>query len=72
MNLMSDIYKDVQIEPHLTPLTSGEHLLKRSIENDEARLDISARSFWIRGQKAYFDVRVFNPFAKKHLDHLLR
>ena len=68
--LMSDIYKDVQIEPHLTPLT-GEHLLKRSIENDEARLDISARSFWIRGQKAYFDVRVFNPFAKKHLNQQL-
>ena len=28
---------------------------------------ISARGFWQRGDKAFFDVRIFNPFAKSHL-----
>ena len=33
---------------------------------DEARLDVSVRGFWQRGQCAFYDVRVFNPFAKSH------
>ena len=39
--------------------------------SDEARLDVSARGFWEKGQKAFFDVRVFNPFAKSHLNQKL-
>ena len=32
-----------------------------------ARLDIVARDFWGRNrQRAYFDVRVFNPFARSY------
>ena len=30
-------------------------------------MDNSARGFWQRGDKAFFDVRIFNPFAKSHL-----
>ena len=37
----------------------------------EARLDVSARDFWQKGRKAFFDVRVFNPFAKSHLNQKL-
>ena len=34
--------------------------------------NVSARSFWQRGQRAFFDVRVFNPFAKtSHLNQKL-
>ena len=29
-----------------------------------ARFDIAARGFWNSGQRAYFDVRVFNPFSQ--------
>jgi len=39
--------------------------------SDEARLDISAHGFWKRGQGAFFDVRVFNPFEKSHLNQKL-
>ena len=35
------------------------------------RLDISARGFWIRGQKAFFDTRVFHPFALSHRNQSL-
>ena len=63
--LMSDVMRDVEIEPQLTPVT-GERLPSNANMSDEARLDISARSFWMEGQRAFFDVRVFNPFAPTH------
>ncbi|CAH3041026.1 unnamed protein product [Porites evermanni] len=48
------------------PLT-GEVLISSDNSSDEAPLDVSARGFWQRGQRAVFDVRVFNPCAKSHL-----
>ena len=33
---------------------------------DEARLDISAGGFWTKYQIEYFDVRVFDPNAKRY------
>ena len=56
---------DVEVEPPLTPLT-GERLGNQVKSGDEARLDIAARGFWQRGQRAIFDVRVFSPFAQSH------
>ena len=64
--IIDDVAYDVQTEPHLQPLT-GEILRPSANKEDEARLDISARGFWQRGEKAFFDVRVFNPFARTHL-----
>ena len=64
--IIEDVAYDVQTEPHLQPLT-GEVLLPSANREDEARLDIAARGFWQRGEKAFFDVRVFNPFAQSHL-----
>ena len=39
--------------------------------SDEARLDISAHGFWKRRQRAFFDVRFFNPSEKSHLNQKL-
>ena len=64
-NWLKKISKDVEIEPHLIPL-SGEHLERSANAADEAILDLSVRGFWQRGQKAFFDVRVLNPFAPTH------
>ena len=44
----------------------GETLDKSIISGDEARLDIATRGFWQRGQRAFFDVRVFSPFAQSN------
>ena len=54
--------KDVKIEPQLLP-TNGKSLSSGSITADQARLDISARSVWNVCERAFFDVRVFNPLA---------
>ena len=42
-----------------------------SICGDKARLDIRARGFWKAGQSAFFDVRVFNLIAKRHVNQTL-
>ena len=68
--LLKDVYHDVEVEPHLETLT-GELLSNSANSSDEARLDFSARRFWQKGQKAFFDVRVFKPFAKGHLNRKL-
>ena len=47
---------------------TGEVLISSANSYDGACLDVSARGFWQRGQRAFFDVRVFNPFAKSHLN----
>ena len=39
------------------PLT-GEVLISSANSSDKARLDVSARGFWQRGQRTIFDVRV--------------
>ena len=64
-DLLSEVCPDVCVEPQLQEL-SGETLsFKTSNTSDEARLDISARSVWSRNQRAFFDVRVFDPSAPK-------
>ena len=64
--MIDDVAYDVCIEPALQPLT-GENLPPGSNTEEGARLDVAARSFWQRGEMAFFDVRIFNPFAKSHI-----
>ena len=69
--LLNEVCQDVEVEPILTPLT-GEHFQYRSANlEDNARLDISARGVWVRGSKAFFDVRVFNPLAPTYRNRTL-
>ena len=70
--LLKNVCKDVTTEPLLSPLT-GENLTGQSAnKSDEARLDIHARGFWQTSQSAFFDVRVFNPLAKRHASQDLK
>ena len=66
-SLLNEVCHDVCVEPQLLQLT-GENLNeKMAIRSDEARVDIAARSFWVTGQMVFFDVRVFNPIAKRYV-----
>ena len=62
--LLSETCPNVSTEPELQPL-SGESLTYLiSNVQDGACLDVRAEGFWgDRHQSAFFDVRVFNPFA---------
>ena len=68
-SLLKDVCHDVEVKPHLQPLT--EVVISSATFSDEARLDVSARGFWQKGQLPFFDVRVFSPFAKSHLNQKL-
>jgi len=70
-NVVSEVCKDVTVEPRLLKLNS-EQLGKGANVQDEAQLDIPARGFWERGQRAFFDVRVFHPFARSHASRNIR
>ena len=63
-SLLSEVCHNVSTEPHLQPMT-GEVMngLSANIQ-DGARLDIAADGFWgSRFEQAFFDVKVFNPYA---------
>ena len=71
-NLLSTTCKDVCVEPALSPLTGEEFNERSAILSDDARLDIKARGFWQAGQLAFFDIRVFNPLAKRYANQGLK
>ena len=52
------LYKDVEIEPRLQPITGEQMHYRTATSGDEGRLDIKARGFWRRNQVAFFDINV--------------
>ena len=69
-HLLNEVAAGVHTEPSLETLT-GEALQNRANTRDEARPDIAARGFWQECAMAFFDVKVFNPFATTHLNQNL-
>ena len=63
-NLLTEVCNDVCIEPELLPI-DGELFTGTSLYSQNgARLDFAANGFWGgRFERAFFDVRVFNPHA---------
>ena len=61
--LLQEVCKDVRTEPALLPVT-GEELPHGSNTADGARADVSALGFWSPLSRAFFDVKVVNPFAQ--------
>ena len=59
-NVMSEVCKDTEIEPKLTPLYGEELQVRTSNNSNEARVDIRTRGFWKQEQQAFFNLRVFN------------
>ena len=64
--LLAEVCHDVQIEPKLEPLTGESFSNRTANTHDESRLDVSARGLWVPYQKAFMDIRVFNPLAKRY------
>ena len=70
-NLLTDIWRDVDIEPQLLPVTGETFENGTANTSNEARVDIKSRGFWVIGQEAFFDVRVFDPNANRYLNKAL-
>ena len=54
--MLSEVCKDIEIEPKLTPLRGRELGNGTANTTNEARLDIRACGVWERGQKAFLDL----------------
>jgi hypothetical protein len=57
------VFKDVQCEPILQDLDGEEMKFKSANKADDARSDVRVRGFWGNKKNAFFDFRVFYPFA---------
>ena len=66
--MLGEVCHDVRVEPPLLPTAGRTFELASANTADDARLDISANGFWVRGQRAFFDVRIFNPMAHSNRD----
>ena len=64
--MLDSVWYDVQIEQTLKPLT-GEVFPRSANSDDRGRLDISAKGFWQKDDKVFFNVRIFgpSPFAQE-------
>ena len=63
-DLLTDVCHDVNVEPRLQPLSGETFTTRSTATEDNSRLDIAASGFWGgRFERAFFDVRGFNPFA---------
>ena len=73
IELMTETCHNVAVEPKLQPIT-GEAFRYRSTNiEEEARLDIKANGFWgSKSSCAFFDVRVFNPYAQSNRNKSLK
>ena len=64
-SLLSDICKDVKIEPELLPI--GDNTTNSSNSADKARLDVSAIGIWSQMERTFLDVRVFHPNSPSYV-----
>ena len=62
--MMKEIHREVQLEPNLQPCTEVSFSHNTANKQLGARVDLSARGFWTKGQNAFFDVRIFEPTAQ--------
>ena len=63
-NMLSEVCRDIEIEPKLTPLTCEELGNRTANTTNEARLDIRARGVWERVQQVFLDLRVFDSTSR--------
>ncbi len=64
---LKEVYNDVKVEATLQPLEGEKFRLKSVNIAPDARADIRVGSFWRRSQSAFFDMRVFYPYARSYL-----
>ena len=65
-SLLREVTHDVRVEPKLQEVTGERFQQCSANKKNEARLDVSASSFWVPGQRLFLDIRVFNAHALRY------
>lgn len=71
-SLSKQAHCDVEIEPHLQPLTGEVLSLKTANCEAGARSDVRVTGFWRNGQSTFFDFKVINLSATSHFNKTLK
>ena len=71
VKMLKEVCVEVTSEPRLLRLEGEQLRYLTANTSPDARVDISARGFWTRGQRAYCDIRIFDPMAACHEQHTL-
>ena len=66
IKMLKEVCVEVTSEPSLLKLEGEQLQYLTANTSPEARVDISARGFWTRGQQAFSDIRIFDPMAACH------
>ena len=70
---LTEVCHGVAVEPHLQSLSGEQLSYSSAITEDRARLDVAMYGFWGgRFEKAFLDVRVFNPCTRSNHGNSLR
>ena len=67
--MLEEVTSNAKIEPAWQRLSREEI---KGNKSDKARSNISATGIWIREQRAFFDIRVFDPNTQRHQSKTLR
>ena len=65
-SLLTEVCKDVKVEPELLPLGNGG--TRSTNVAEKARLDVSAVGIWSSMERTFLDVRVFHPNSPSYLN----
>jgi hypothetical protein len=66
-SLASQLFRDVGVEPMLENLTGEVMRYKTARVEEGCRSDVRVRGFWTKEQNAFFEFRIFYPFASSYL-----
>ena len=67
VKMLKEVCVEVTSEPMLLRIEGEQIEYATANRSPEARVDLSARGFWTRGQRAYGDIRIFDPMAASHI-----
>ena len=70
-NLLSNVCNDVEIEPKLLLLLVKIFQIEQQILALKQDLISDQGGFWVKGQEAFFDIKVFDLNAKRYLNSAL-
>ena len=68
-DLLKEVCHNVDIKIALQPLSGETFRYATAKVESESRVDISARGVWKTGEREFFDVRVFYPYACSNFKH---
>ena len=70
--MFSEVFKDIEIDPELSPSTCEELDSTTANTTNEARLDVKERGVWEKREQAFLNLSVFDPNYCRYFNKCLQ